>query len=178
MRWLTYFYDFSFKWIAKAAIGIHPTKTWLSQLVNFKNAIWHFRKMICNKILFKLGNDSTETYGMFQTAFRPSCMNRASVLAWHKRFREVRDSLRDDEWCERSKEVRTPELIGQEFGLGLGLLCWGLKGVQEAIHREEASTLQMRSLTFTLGQCTSPQLHACHRIFGQDGHQDSSSSSL
>ena len=29
--------------------------TWLSQLVNFKNAIWtwgHFRRMICNKILF------------------------------------------------------------------------------------------------------------------------------
>ena len=34
------------------AIGIHPTKTWLSQLVNFKNAIWHFRRTICNKILF------------------------------------------------------------------------------------------------------------------------------
>ena len=29
-----------------------PTKAWLSQLVNFKNAIWHFRKTICNKILF------------------------------------------------------------------------------------------------------------------------------
>ena len=34
---------------------IHPTKAWLSQLVNFKNAIWtsgHFRRMTCNKILF------------------------------------------------------------------------------------------------------------------------------
>ena len=31
---------------------IHPTKSWLSQLVNFKNAIWHFRRTICNKILF------------------------------------------------------------------------------------------------------------------------------
>ena len=33
----------------------HPTKVWLSQLVNFKNAIWafgHFRRTICNKILF------------------------------------------------------------------------------------------------------------------------------
>ena len=28
------------------------TKAGLSQLVNFKNAIWHFRRMICNKILF------------------------------------------------------------------------------------------------------------------------------
>ena len=52
MRWLTNFYDFRFKSTATAAIGIHPTKTWLSQLVNFKNAIWHFRSTICNKILF------------------------------------------------------------------------------------------------------------------------------
>ena len=27
-------------------------KAWLSQLVNFKNAIWHFRRTICNKIVF------------------------------------------------------------------------------------------------------------------------------
>ena len=33
----------------------HPIKAWLSQLVIFKNAIWtrgHFRRMICNEILF------------------------------------------------------------------------------------------------------------------------------
>ena len=47
------FYDFSFKWTATAAIGIHPTKVWLSQLVNFKNTIWHFRRTRCNKILFQ-----------------------------------------------------------------------------------------------------------------------------
>ena len=41
-----------FKWTATAGIGIHPTNAWLSQLVNFKNAIWHFRRTICNKILF------------------------------------------------------------------------------------------------------------------------------
>ena len=55
MRWLTNFYDFRFKWTATAGIGIHPTKAWLSRLVNFKNAIWtwgHFRRTICNKILF------------------------------------------------------------------------------------------------------------------------------
>ena len=50
---------------------------------------------------------------MLQTAFRPSCMNRASVFEWHKRFKEARESVRDDERCGRSKEVSTPELIGQ-----------------------------------------------------------------
>ena len=50
---------------------------------------------------------------MLQTAFRPSCMNRAPVFEWHKRFMKGRESVRDDERCGRSKEVRTPELIGQ-----------------------------------------------------------------
>ena len=63
-------------------------------------------------------------------------------------------------------------------GLGLGLLCWGFKGVQEEIPLEEASTFQIGSVAFPPGQCTSPQLHPCHRLFDQDGHQHSSSASL
>ena len=63
-------------------------------------------------------------------------------------------------------------------GLGLGLLCWGFKGVQEEIPREEASTFQIGSVAFPAGQCTSPQLHPYHWLFEQDGHQDSSSASL
>ena len=99
------------------------------------------------KFCFKLGKNVTETYGILQTAFRPSCMNRASVFEWHKRFKEGRESLRDDERCGRSKEVNTPELIGQtDKGFGLGLLCWGLKGVQEEIPWEDASTLQIKSV--------------------------------
>ena len=50
---------------------------------------------------------------MLQTAFRPSCMNRESVFEWNKRFKESRESVSDDEKCWRSKEVNTPELIGQ-----------------------------------------------------------------
>ena len=65
------------------------------------------------KFCFKLGKNATETYGMLQTAFQPSCMNRASVFEWHKRFKEGRQSVRDDERCGRSKEVNRPELIGQ-----------------------------------------------------------------
>ena len=50
---------------------------------------------------------------MLQTAFGPYCMNRASVFEWHKRFKEGRESVRDDQRGERSKNVRTPELVGQ-----------------------------------------------------------------
>ena len=38
---------------------------------------------------------------------------------------------------------------------GLGLLCWGFKGVQEEILSEEASTLQIRSMAFPPGQYNS-----------------------
>ena len=66
------------------------------------------------KFCFKLGkNDATEMYGMLQTAFGASCMNREWVFEWHKRFKEGRESVRGDERCGRSKEVNTPELIGQ-----------------------------------------------------------------
>ena len=58
-------------------------------------------------------NDTKTTYGMLQTAFRPSCMNRASVFEWHKRFNEGTESVRDDETCGRSMEGNTPVLIGQ-----------------------------------------------------------------
>ena len=47
----------------------------------------------------------------------------------------------------------------------LGLLCWGFKGVQEEIPREEASTLQIGSVVFPPGQCTCAQPHPCLRVF-------------
>ena len=74
------------------------------------------------KFCFKLGKNATETYGMLQTAFRPSCMNRASVFEWHKRFKEVRESVRDDERCGNSKEVNTTELIGQTVRIRVSML--------------------------------------------------------
>ena len=33
-------------------------------------------------------------HGMLQTAFVASCMNRASVSKWHKRFKKGRESVR------------------------------------------------------------------------------------
>ena len=105
-------------------------------------------------------------------------MNRASVFEWHKRFKEGRESVRNDERCGRSKDVNTPELIGQSVSVRVrATLYWISKGVQLEIPSEEASTLQIGSVAFPRGQCTSPQLHPCHRLFDQDGHQDSYSAS-
>ena len=113
-------------------------------------------------------------YGILQTAFGASCMNRASVFEWHKRFKEG-GSL----WGMMRGVGGVRKSIHQSWlakGLGLGLLCWDFKGVQQEIPSEEASTLQIGSVAFPAGQCTSPQLHPCQRLLDQDGHQHSSPS--
>ena len=170
---MTNFYDFRFKWIIAAGIGIHPTKAWLSQLVNFKNAIWtwgHFRNSILN--LGKMPQKRMECFILL-----------LEHLAWikHQFLSGIRDLRKAGSlWGMMRgvggvrKSVHLSWLVK-----GLGLLCWGFKGVQEEIPpSEEVSTLQIESVAFPAGQCTSPQLHPCHRLFDQDGHQYSSSPSL
>ena len=103
-------------------------------------------------------------------------------LAWieHQFLSGIRDSrkawksVRDDVGWVR-KSIHQSWLAN---GLGLALLCWGFKGVQEEIPSKEASTLQIGSVAFPPEQCTSPQLYPCQRLFDKDGHQHSSSTSL
>ena len=105
-------------------------------------------------------------------------------LAWieHQFLSGIRDSRKAGSlWGMMRGEAGVKKSIHQSWlakGLGLGLLCCGFKGVHEEIPSEEASTLQMGSVAFPPRQCISLQLHPCHRLFDQDGHQDSSSPSL
>ena len=122
MRWLTKFYDFRFYWTATAAIGIQPTKArchswWISKMQSDT-----LEERYAIKLYFKLGKNVTETNGMLQTAFRPSCLNRVWTFEWHKRFKEARESVRDDERCGRGKQVNTPELIGQRVRVRVTML--------------------------------------------------------
>ena len=175
MRWLTNFYDFRFKWTATAGIGIHLTKAWLSWLVNFKNAIWtwgHFRRMICNKIVFQTWKKMPQKH---MECFRLLLEH----LAWikHEFLSGIRDSRKAwSLWGMMRGVGGVRKSIHQSWlAKGLGLLCWGFKGAQKEIPWEEASTLWIGSVAFPPGQCTSWQLHPYHRLFDQDGHQDSSS---
>ena len=90
---------------------------WISKMQSAREDTLEERYAI--KFCFKLGKHATETYGMLQTAFQPSCMNWATVFEWHKRYKEGRDFVRDDERWWRNQEVRTPELIGQRVRVGL-----------------------------------------------------------
>ena len=72
-------------------------------------------------------------------------MNQASVFEWHKRFKEGRESVRDDERCGMSKEVPTPKLIGQRVRVRVTILRFygssgrdSFKSVQCHFHQDNA----------------------------------------
>ena len=109
------------------------------------------------KFCFKLGKTATETYGMLQTAYGPSCMNRSSVFQWHKRFKEGRESLRDDERCGRSREVRTSEMIGQ---------------INDFMNRDRRVFIETLSAQFNVS------VGAVHKIEGQNSSNQVSGISI
>ena len=86
---------------------ISGSKEQLQQLLKPDCHSWWISKMQSEtleeiyaiKLCFKIGRNTTETYGMLQPAFGASCMNRASVFEWHK---EGRGSIREDVKCGRS----------------------------------------------------------------------------
>ena len=101
-------------------------------------------------------------------------------LAWieHQFLSGIRDSRKARSlWGMMRGVGGVRKSINQSWlAKGLGLLCWGFKRIQEENPSEETSTLQIGSVAFP-PEYSSPQLHPCHRLFDQDGHQDSSSAS-
>ena len=124
MGWLTNFHDFRFKWTATAGIGIHPTKTWLSQLMNFKNAIWHFKRTIGNKIVLNLEKIPQKRMECFGLLF--------DHLAWieHQFLSGIRDSRKAGSLWGMMRAVggvrKSTHQSWLAKGLESGLLCWGL----------------------------------------------------
>ena len=165
MRWLTNFYDFSLLWTATAAIGIPGSNEQLQQQLEYTLLkpdchSWWISKMQSGreeeryaiKFCFKLGKNSvTETYGMLQKLLEH--------LAWikHQFLSGIRDSMKAGSlWGMMRGVGGVRKAIHQSWfakGLGLGLrfLCWGFKGVQEEIPREEASNFQIGSVAFPTG---------------------------
>ena len=94
---------------------------------------------------------------------------RLEHLAWieHKFLSSIRDSRKAGSlWGIMRGVGGERKSIDQTWlAKGLGLLCWGFKGVQEEIPSEETSTLQIGSVAFPPGQYTSPKFHPCHRLW-------------
>ena len=86
-------------------------------------------------------------------------------LAWieHQFLSGIRNSrkARSLWWMMRGVGGERKSIHQSWLAKGLGLLCWGFKGVQEEIPREEVSTLQIGSVgisTRTMHQSTTPSL--------------------
>ena len=98
-------------------------------------------------------------------------------LAWikHQFLSGIRDSRKAGSLWGMMRCVRgVRKSIDQSWlakGLGLGLLCWAFKGVQEEIPSEEASSFQIRSVGFPAAQYTSPQLHPCLSLWDNWGDE-------
>ena len=108
---------------------------------------------------FKLRKNATETYGIFQTAFVPYCMNRASVLQCHKRFKEGRASVRDDERCGRSMEVNRPGFIGQRVRVRVTMLRFQGSSGRDSIGRGQHPSNPVSGIsTRIMHQFTPPSL--------------------
>ena len=117
------------------------------------------------KLCFKLGKNATETYGMLQTDVwfiqdaPASCMNQTSVFEWHKRFKEGRESVRDDKRCGRSKEVNTTELIGQMVRVRVTMLRFYGSSGRISIGRGQHSSNWVSGISSrTMHQSTTPSL--------------------
>ena len=103
--------------------------------------------------------NATEMYGMLQTAFRPTCINRPSAFEWHKKFKKGRESVRDNEWCGRSKEVNTPELIGQRLRVRVTMLRFYGSSGRDSVGRGQNSSNRVSGIsTRTMHQSTTPSL--------------------
>ena len=152
MRWLTNFYDFKFKWTATAAIGILKPDChswWILKMQSGREDTLEERYAI--EFRFQLGKKATETYGMLQTDFGPSCMNRASILKGIRDSRKAGSLWGMMRGVEGVRKSIHKTWLAKE--LGLGLLCWGFKG-----GGQHSSNRVSGISTRTIHQSTTPSL--------------------
>ena len=123
--------DFHSWWISKMQSGCEDTlEEWYVIKFYFKLVKMPQKCMECFRLLF---NHLAWIEHQFLSGIRDSRKAR-SLWGMMRGMEGVRKSIHQS-WLAK----------------GLGLLCWGFKGVQEKIPSEEASTLQIRSVAFPAG---------------------------
>lgn len=63
------------------------------------------------KFCVKNGKSATETLQMLQIAYGDDCLSRTQVFEWHRRFKEGREDVNDDEHPGRPCDAITEENI-------------------------------------------------------------------
>ena len=117
---------------------------WISNIQSGREDTLEERYAI--KLCFKLGKMTQKRMECFRLLF--------DHLTWieYQFLSDIRDSRKAGSlWGMMRAVRRVRKSIDRSWlakRLGLGLLCWGFKGVQEEIPSEEASTLQIGSVAF------------------------------
>jgi len=63
------------------------------------------------KFCAKLGKSASETLQLLKEAYGAAAMKKTMVFEWHKRFKEGRDDVKDDERSGRPRTRRTDENV-------------------------------------------------------------------
>ena len=120
---------------------------WISKIQSGREDILEERYAI--KFCFKLGKMPPKHTECFRLLF-----NHLAGIE-HQFLSGIRDSRKAESLWGLMRGVggvrKSEHQSWLAKGLGLGLLCWGFKGVQEEIPSEEASTLQIGSVAFPPG---------------------------
>ena len=92
-------------------------------------------------------------YGMLPTAFG------ASVFEWHKRFKEGRESVRENKKCGRSKEVNRSELIDERVRFRVSMLRFSGSSGRDYVGKDQHFSNRVSSISSrTIHQSTTPFL--------------------
>jgi transposase len=82
-----------------------------------KNEYGLLEQRINIKFCAKLGKSASETLQMLTVAYGADAMEKSSIAEWHKRFKEGREDMKDDERTGRPKTHRTDENVEKAWKL-------------------------------------------------------------
>jgi len=70
---------------------------------------------VCIKFCLKLGKNATETYTMIKTAFGDDSLSRSVIFEWFKRFKDGRQSTKDDPRSGRPSTSRNDDVVANIY---------------------------------------------------------------
>lgn len=91
------------------------------------------------KFLVKLRKTATEAYDMLLEAYGDTCMSRARVFEWHRRFSMGRESVEDDDRSGRPRKSITDDSIRKVRDVVRGDRRLGVRAIAEIVDLDRES---------------------------------------
>ena len=113
----------------------------------------HLEQRYSIKFCVKLDKTATETFNMIQLAHKEVAMSRAMVFMWHKRFKDGREDVGDDERSGRPSTSRNDEnlakvrqVLNSDRRLSVRLIAEMVNLNHETVHQLVTEDLMMRKV--------------------------------